>query len=257
MVEYSPWLARQGEVRADSKRMTVWRDMVEFDRQTWFAQQILVHEARLRSYLRRFMRGRSDIADGIQETYARLLSLPDGALVGIRHPHAFLFAAARNVALEWTRRERMIFRDLMAESGATSVLDDRPSAYEQLSTRQELNLLARAIASLPERCRQVLTLRKLYGLSQKEIAARLGISENTVEKHTANGVRLCADYIYAFQTDADPRGSRQRRRSAVSASDGKPARHRGGWVDSEARRARADGRAVRAIRAVAVIEPEV
>jgi RNA polymerase sigma factor (sigma-70 family) len=231
--------------------------MVQFDRQTWFAQQILVHEARLRSYLRRFLKAHCDVADGIQETYARLLSLPDGALVGIRHPDAFLFAAARNVALEWVRRERMIFRDPMAESGAASVLDERPSAYEQLSTRQELNLLARAVASLPERCRQVLTLRKLYGLSQKEIAARLGISENTVEKHTANGVRLCADYLYAFQTDADPRGRRARQRSSVPASDGKQARHRGECMDSETRRARANGQAARAIRTVAVVEPEV
>ncbi len=231
--------------------------MVEFDRQMWFAQHVLVHEARLRSYLRRYLKARSDVADGVQETYARLLSLSDGALVGIRHPHAFLFAAARNVALEWTRRERMIFRDLMAESSARSVLDEGPSAYEQLSTRQELNLLGRAIASLPERCRQVLTLRKLYGLSQRDIAAKLGISENTVEKHTANGVRLCADYIYALQTDADPAGSRKRRRSSLPASSGKQARHRGECVDSEARRARADRRAGRAVRAMAVVEPEV
>ena len=36
---------------------------------------------------------------------------------------------------------------------------------------------------LPARCRQVFTLRKVYGLSQKEIAAELKISENTVESH--------------------------------------------------------------------------
>jgi RNA polymerase sigma factor (sigma-70 family) len=169
--------------------------MVKFDRRIWFAEQILVHEAQLRGYLRRYLKLASDVADGVQETYARLLSLPDSELSGIRLPHAFLFAAARNVAVEWTRRQRLIFYDQMAENGATSVLDERPSAYEELSAREELDLLARAIASLPERCRQVLTLRKLYGLPQKEIAARLGISENTVEKHAANGLRLCAAFL--------------------------------------------------------------
>src|SRR6185312_8437295 len=106
--------------------------MVEFDRQAWFAQHILVHETRLRTYLRRFLKTPSDVADGIQETYARLLSLPDHELSAIRSPHAFLFTAARNLALEWKRRERLTFHDFLPETGPTCVLDESPSAYEQL-----------------------------------------------------------------------------------------------------------------------------
>ncbi len=216
--------------------------MVQFDRQAWFAQQILVHEVRLRVYLRRFLRTPSDVADGIQETYARLLSLPDRELNGIRSPHAFLFAAARNVALEWSRRERHIFRELLPEMGATSVLDESPSAYEQLSAREELELLARAIERLPARCREVLTLRKLYGLSQKEIAARLGITENTVEKHAANGVRLCAAFL-----GASPRGRE-------SASAGEPYRGRGECLARSARRVRAERGAMEPVRTLALRE---
>ena len=205
--------------------------MVDFDRRSWFAEHILVHEVQLRGYLRRVLRVPSDVADGVQETYARLLSLPDSELRGIRFPHAFLFAAARNVAVEWMRRQRLIFCDVMAETSATSVLDESPSAYEQLSARQELELLARAIAALPRRCREVLILRKLYGLAQKDIAARLGISENTVEKHAANGVRLCAAFM----------SGRER------------ARARGECLDRATRPARRPGREV-TVRAVARLE---
>lgn len=218
--------------------MTVWRDMVPFDRQTWFAQQILVHEMRLRAYLRRFLRAPFDVADGIQETYARLLSLPDRELNAIRSPHAFLFAAARNLALEWSRRERHIFREPLPETGTTSVLDESPSAYEQLSAREELELLARAIERLPARCREVLTLRKLYGLSQKEIAARLGITENTVEKHAANGVRLCAAFLGVEE----------------DASAGEPYRGRGECLARAARRARAERKTMEPIRTLALRE---
>jgi RNA polymerase sigma-70 factor (ECF subfamily) len=39
-------------------------------------------------------------------------------------------------------------------------------------------------------CRETLILRRVEGLPQREVAARLQISEKTVEKHMANGVRL-------------------------------------------------------------------
>lgn len=229
--------------------MTVCGDMVEFDRREWFARQILVHEGPLRGYLKRFLKRRSDIADGVQETYARLLGLSDATLASIRHPHAFLFTAARNVALEWKRRERMIYRDLMAEPATSSVLDDGPSAYDELRAHEELTLLARAIAALPQRCRQVLTLRKLYGVPQKQIAARLGISENTVEKQVANGVRLCAGYIEAWRGDTDRALFAPRAAARLSARA--QARDRGERLDREARCPRPDGRASGAVRALA------
>ena len=73
---------------------------------------------------------------------------------------------------------------------------------------QEQDLHARVIASLPDKCREVLTLRKIHGLSQKEIAQRLGIAEHTVEKHISHGVRLCAERVLEAmveaQSDTDP-----------------------------------------------------
>ena len=169
----------------------------EFDRQKWLVREIHCHEVQLRGYLRRFLNVPSDITDCIQESYARLLSLPDADLACIRCPHAFLFTTARNVALEWLRKQRVINRNVTAVPDLADILDESPSAYEQLNTRQELELLAYAVASLPLRCRQVLTLRKLDGVSQREIASKLQISENTVEKHARNGVRLCAEFIGA------------------------------------------------------------
>ena len=81
----------------------------------------------------------------------------------------------------------------------------RVPLWEQINTHQELALLGRAIEALPDRCRQVLTLRKVFGLSQKEIAARLAISENTVETQIANGMRLCTQYVYALMDGKSPR----------------------------------------------------
>jgi RNA polymerase sigma factor (sigma-70 family) len=179
--------------------------VAEFDRTDWLVSQIHCHESKLRGYLRRFFSAPCDITDCIQESYTRLLSLSDHELMKVRCPHAFLFTTARNVAFEWLRKQRGLSRSATPELDLAAVLDNSPTADEQLSSRQDLELLAFAVASLPERCRQVLTMRKLHGVSQKEIAVQLAISENTVEKHARNGVRLCAEFIDAHEGRVDRR----------------------------------------------------
>ena len=62
--------------------------------------------------------------------------------------------------------------------------------------RRHLALLASAVEKLPTRCRQVFTLRKAYGFSQKEIAERMQISENTVEQHLTKAARRCAQALF-------------------------------------------------------------
>ena len=66
---------------------------------------------------------------------------------------------------------------------------------ETVALAEDIQLLIEAIQLLPDRCRQIFTLRKIYGLSQKEISARLGISEHTVEAQGAIGIRKCAEFF--------------------------------------------------------------
>ena len=172
------------------------------ERNAWLAKEILVHERALRRYLARFFHNVADVEDVLQETYARLLSLNDSSAAAVHNWHAFLFTSARNAALDRLRKNRVVSLDALAEMGSVDVLDQSPSAEEGLNTRQELALLMDAIASLPDRCREALTLRKLYGLSQREIAQRLAITESTVEKHVAHGVRLCAERMFAKRAAA-------------------------------------------------------
>jgi RNA polymerase sigma-70 factor (ECF subfamily) len=63
--------------------------------------------------------------------------------------------------------------------------------------RERIRMLARAIAALPPQCAKVFILRKMQGLSQKEIAARLNISVRTVENHVALGLVRCKAYMRA------------------------------------------------------------
>ena len=58
-------------------------------------------------------------------------------------------------------------------------------------------------AFLPERRRQVVWMRRIEDLPQKEIASRLQIAEATVEKHLVLGIRALAEAFYGHAKRPD------------------------------------------------------
>lgn len=161
----------------------------------WFAREILVHEDALVSYLRRTWSSRDDIHDLRQETYVRIYEAARKARPVM--PKSFMFATARHLMTDRLRRGRVVSIETVGDLDALNVLIDEISPERRLDARQVLKRLAAAFDRLPDRCREVVWLRRVEELPQKQVAARLGIHEKTVEKHVAKGVRLMAEYFYA------------------------------------------------------------
>jgi RNA polymerase sigma factor (sigma-70 family) len=154
----------------------------------WVGRRILPHEAEVRAWLRRASVPTHEIDDVIQESYAKLSGIDD--VSHIQNPRAYFFRVARMVVLQQVRRAQIIRIETVAEVDSLSIADERPTPEEEVAFSQELRRLKCLIDGLPEKARRVFVLRKIEGISQKEIAARLGISQNTVETHVANGMRL-------------------------------------------------------------------
>lgn len=168
---------------------------------------VLAHERDLRAFLSHCLPHRDDVSDVIQETYARLLALSPERRAAVRSWRPFLFTTARNVAMDLLRWPADVSLEALPEIDGADVVTgggEEQSPDEIVNLTQEQDLLARVIASLPEKCREVLTLRKIHGMSQKEIAQRLGIAEHTVEKHISYGVRLCAERVMGAAGGARP-----------------------------------------------------
>jgi RNA polymerase sigma-70 factor (ECF subfamily) len=159
----------------------------------WFVTEVQPHRPALRAWLLARFPTLPDVDDLVQESLARMMQAREAS--PIRSARALLFTTARNLALDTVRRQRVVSFEPITEMADSSVLADETDVIATVSKQQELELLTRAIQALPERCRQIFTLRTAYGLTQKQIAARLAVSESTVEKQMAHGIRLCAEFF--------------------------------------------------------------
>jgi RNA polymerase sigma-70 factor (ECF subfamily) len=155
------------------------------------------NEKALKRFLRRFIKSREGIDDLAQEAFLRAFAAESGRL--IESPKAFLFKVARNLALNELARQSSAASEPLGDFEGQEVLEDSSQAAvdDAVDGRERIRMLARAIAALPPQCAKVFILRKMQGLPQKEIAARLNISVRTVENHVALGLVRCKAYMRA------------------------------------------------------------
>ena len=187
----------------------------EFD--AWFVREVLVHERALALFLQRHWPHRDEWHDLRQEVYARVYEA--AGRVRPDAPKAFLFTTARHLMTDRLRRSRVVSIEPMGDFEPSHVLVDDVSPERWCGGRQGLLRLAEAFDRLPDRCREVVWLRRVEDLSQKEVAMRLGISEKTVEKHIAKGMRLLADHLHGSDGVHEAKAAAADRRDGQQRAD--------------------------------------
>jgi RNA polymerase sigma-70 factor (ECF subfamily) len=159
----------------------------------WFMREVLPLEPMLTRFLQRNWRNDAEISDLRQEAYARVYEAAQRERPLLVKP--FLFQITRNLMIDRLRRQSVVSLESMTDFEWLNVSDDKPSSEAYVAARQELRLLQTALDALPPRCRQVVLMRKVEGLSQKEVAKRMGITIETVENQVAKGMRLLAQAL--------------------------------------------------------------
>ncbi|MDP2212308.1 RNA polymerase sigma factor [Phenylobacterium sp.] len=183
----------------------------------WVGAQILPHEGDVRRWLGRAGWNRDEIDDIVQDAYCRIAGL--ASVDHIQSGRAYLFQTIRSVITDRLRQARVISISRPTEFALSDVFDSAPSPERVVAGRLELRRVQAVIQALPERCRTIFMMRRVDGFSQREIARRLGVTENVVEAQAARGLRLILSALTgddgteeaARRTQSDVKGSSRKR----------------------------------------------
>ena len=133
-----------------------------------------------------------DVDDILQETFLRAYTANDKKK--IRSPQDYLFVVSRN----------LVIKDVTSRSKElNAVINDALFDVEESSLDIELHeklkfqTLSEALDLIPEKNRQAILLRKVYGLSSREIAKKMDVSKSSVDKYIVSGIKKCEKILDA------------------------------------------------------------
>lgn len=153
----------------------------------WVSREVLPHEGAVRTWLARHWGSPIDVDDAIQEAYCRISALT--SVSHIDNGRAYFFRTVRSVVVDGARRAKVANARAMTETEWWNVMDEEPLADRVIEARQEIERFNRLLGKVSCTCRRVIELRRVHGLSQRETARQLGVSERVVENHIARGLK--------------------------------------------------------------------
>jgi len=161
------------------------------------------HEWELLRFLGRRLGSRAMASDAVQDLYIKLATTEPPPQV--RDSRAYLFSMAANLATDRLRVDRRRGEILAEIDGIVWRRSDELTPERHILARAELQHMEAAIAALPARCREVFRLYRFEGLSQAQIAARLGLGLTTVYKDLKLAMRelLAARRAFRRQGSAE------------------------------------------------------
>jgi RNA polymerase sigma-70 factor (ECF subfamily) len=157
------------------------------------------HSGWLRRWLDRRLDCRHTAADLSHDAFLRLFSGADPA--ELREPRAYLLVIANRLLINWHRR-RQVEQEALRQV-AVLLADREQRSPEQITTAR--NLLAEValllVEELPEKPRRAFFMAKIDGLSYREIAQRLDVSESSVKQYLAKALAHCHARLHGITGD--------------------------------------------------------
>lgn len=141
----------------------------------------------------RYFKKPHEIEDVVQEAFVKVMEAQTQREV--KHLQSYMFQTVKNLSLNKLGSSYHRLTDNAGDLFDDAFLVESRTLEDQFESRQKFELFCRAVRQLPVKCQRVYILRRVYGLSQKETAEKLGISVKTVEAHLTKAIVRCTDYM--------------------------------------------------------------
>jgi RNA polymerase sigma-70 factor (family 1) len=108
--------------------------------------------------------------------------------------HAYLFRIGENKVIDFFRRAK---RDKEMFSRIKKIASEHYSYIEEdIISREDAEILKKAIDILPPQRKQVFELCKLQGKTYSEVSSQLGVSTSTINDHIVKGTKTIREFLY-------------------------------------------------------------
>ncbi len=146
----------------------------------------------IRGFISRIVKT-DDIDDIVQETFVR--SYEANLKKEIKYARSYMLKTAQNLAFNHNAKWDNKFNDSIEDFVEPPVELTSATFEDDYESKERFLSFCRATDQLSSSVRKCFILKKVYGLSQKEIAQYLQLSESTVEKHVAKGLLKSVQYM--------------------------------------------------------------
>lgn len=172
-----------------------------------FSKIYRIYFPKLVRFSREYVVSTEDAENIVQDIFMYLWEHRD-MLESLTNPNAFLFTLTKNRCIDFYRHKvrtesKKESLDALSERELKLKMEALQQFDENMFTVDDIDvLLNKAIAHLPEKCRQVFILSRMEGMKHEEIATQLNISVNTVQNHIVVALRKLKvelkDYLPLF-----------------------------------------------------------
>jgi len=141
-----------------------------------------------------------DVEDIVQETFVK--SYEADLKQDIQFTRSYMLKTAKHLAFNHIAKWDNKFNDPLENDNELPVLLKSMKLEDEYTSKERFLLFCRATEQLSSSVRKCFILKKVYGLSQKEIADQMQLSQSTVEKHIAKG--LLQTMLYMREHEQNP-----------------------------------------------------
>ena len=173
------------------------------------------YKSALKYFISSYVVNSQDVDDVCQETFLRTYksSLENEVL----KPKSFMFRVAKNLIVSDFRKASTQLNEYVEDIDLVDSKLELDDLENNVLAQEKLGIMCEAIAGLPNKCRQAVVMRKVYGLATKDIAKRMKISTITVSNYITKGMCAYNEAVTQYNNEHDEKTITEKSKTPIKA----------------------------------------